>query len=145
MGYGPKGIVAMKVNSFEQSKREYRLVKPTGYCRRTLFYLAVGESTSEYRFDFLGSAIYDYLSDPLVASSDKLRLLGNLHCVVKADHSAHLWRVGSLVPEQDLYRDWCYPPKITCESSKDETRMVTKVCSECGGHLGYHFPECKEF
>lgn len=136
----------MKVQTLEQITRELGLTKPRGAVLHTLFYLAVGESDSEYRFDFLGSAIYDYLCDPLVARVDKLHLLGNLQRVVEADSAMHLWRIGSLVPEQDRFRDWCFGPKSSCEPSKDGTRTEGSwSCLGCGGLDGYHSLGCEEF
>lgn len=136
----------MKVETLEQIKREFGLQRPKGTVLHTLFYLAVGESESEYRFDFLGSAIYDYLCNPLVAQADKLHLLGILHRVVKADSSMHLWRIGSLVSEQDLFHDWCKKPSLSCEPLKDGTRMESvDFCSGCGGRFDYHFHGCEEF
>lgn len=146
MGYGPKGNVAMKVRSFEAVKRDFGLKAPKGLVRHTLYYLAVGDRDSEYRFDFLGSAIYDFLCNPLVAEIDKLNLLGNLHKVVEADSALHRWRVGSLVNEHDLFHDWFFAPESTCKPSNNGMRTVDPydACSGCGG-FGLHSQDCKEF
>lgn len=134
----------MKVANLKQVEKRFGLDKTRSKTRRVLFYLAVGDAVSEYTYDFLGSAIHSYLSDPKITQVDKLALLGNLFNITVHDRNSHLYWLGSSGPGQPLYHDWAKSSSPSCESSKDETRTLEEVtCPECLASLGYRSSVCK--